>query len=256
MATNAAPDRVSLVTGAGGRLGAAIAASLMARGSKLVLNDVDARSLDAVRRTLALRNGDVTAVVADVATDRGAHELVARAIAAFDRLDACINNAGIEGPVGPIEDVDLDAVVQVYQVNVFGMLRVMKALIPYFKVRKAGRIVNIASGAGTAGSPYMAPYSSSKHAVIGLTRSVAREVATDGIAVNAVCPGCIESPMMDRIEAALSERSGAPTSFVASVPLGRYARPDEVGELVAYLALDAPVYITGSAIVIDGGLRA
>jgi NAD(P)-dependent dehydrogenase (short-subunit alcohol dehydrogenase family) len=132
----------------------------------------------------------------------------------------------------------------------------MKALIPHFKAAGAGRIINIASGAGLAGSEFMAAYSSSKHALIGLTRSAARELAPYGVPVNAVCPGVIESPMMDRIERSLEGLTGRVSSFESAVPMGRYAQPAEVANLVTYLAIDAPLYLTGAALVIDGALRA
>ena len=102
----------------------------------------------------------------------------------------------------------------------------------------------------------MAAYSSSKHALVGLTRSLAREVARYGISANAVCPGCIESPMMERIEDDLAAITGVSASFADAIPAGRYATPQEVAGLVTYLALDAPPYLTGAALVIDGGLRA
>ena len=103
----------------------------------------------------------------------------------------------------------------------------------------------------------MAAYSASKHAVIGLTRSMAAELGRDGIPVNAVCPGCVESPMMTRIESRLGELAGTgPASFVPAIPMARYCDPAEVAQTVAWLATDAPPYITGSALVIDGGLRA
>ena len=143
-----------------------------------------------------------------------------------------------------------------FDVNVFGTFRVTKEVIRHFKEQGGGgRIVNIASGAGLAGNPYMAPYSASKHAVVGFTRSIAGEVAKDGISVNAVCPGCVESPMINRITDNLSVCTGLPVSFVEDIPLGRYARPDEIGNVVAYLVVDAPLYLTGTTIVIDGGLR-
>ena len=145
--------------------------------------------------------------------------LVRETLEVFGRLDAVVNNAGVEGPISPAEDLDLEDVLAVYQVNVFGTLRVMKAVLPTFKGQRSGRIVNVASGAGTAGTAFMAAYSSSKHAVIGLTRSIAREVADHNVLVNAVCPGSVESPMMDRIEAELGRLAGEPVSFEAAVPM-------------------------------------
>lgn len=247
---------VALVTGAGGQLGSAIARALASRRLSLALADVSRPALDRLAEGLGLEQGRVLSVVADVASDADVARMVAQTMEFFGRLDAVVNNAGVEGPVKPAEELDLGEVLAVYQVNVFGILRVMKAVLPRFKEQRSGRIVNMASGAGTTGSAYMAAYSSSKHAVIGLTRSVAREVADRNVLVNAVCPGCVESPMMDRIESALGALTGAPVSFEDFVPMGRYARPEEVAELVAYLAVESPAYITGAALVIDGGLRA
>jgi NAD(P)-dependent dehydrogenase (short-subunit alcohol dehydrogenase family) len=150
----------------------------------------------------------------------------------------------------------MEQVLDLYQVNVFGVLRVIKAILPHFKERNSGRIINMASGSGLSGTAYMAAYNSSKHAVIGITRSVALEVASDNISVNAVCPGCVASPMMGRIETAMAELVDGSGSFAAAIPARRYAQVEEVANLVAYLAMEAPPYMTGAALVIDGGLNA
>jgi NAD(P)-dependent dehydrogenase (short-subunit alcohol dehydrogenase family) len=126
----------------------------------------------------------------------------------------------------------------------------MRALVPGLRERGGGRIVNLASGAGLAGAELMTVYSASKHAVVGLSRTAARELAPYGIAVNALCPGCVESPMMSRVEQA------AGGSFVDAIPAGRYATTEEIADVAAYLALEAPPYLTGAAIVVDGALRA
>ena len=114
----------------------------------------------------------------------------------------------------------------------------------------------MASGAGLAGTPYMTPYNSSKHAVLGITKCLALELGPSGILVNAVCPGCVESEMMSRIEEEFARIEGESVSWEGGVPLNRYAKPEEVADLVGYLANDAPEYINGQALVIDGGMRA
>lgn len=249
-------EQVTLITGAAGHLGRAIATAMADRGSRLVLADIDPAALQRVVEGLHADRARVIMHQVDVASEDQIRRLLDVALDQFGRIDVCINNCGVEGPIRHIEDLDLDAVLKLYQVNVFGAVRLMKAIIPHFKAQRAGRIVNIASGAGLAGSELMAAYSSSKHALVGLSRSAARELAPYNVPVNAVCPGVIASPMMARIERALEERTGRPASFEHAVPMGRYAEAAEVANLVTYLALDAPLYLTGAAIVIDGALRA
>jgi NAD(P)-dependent dehydrogenase (short-subunit alcohol dehydrogenase family) len=245
-----------LVTGAGGQLGAAIAAALAVRGASLVLLDQAQAGLD--RTVAGLPAGaSVVTSVGDVTDPDAPGRALGLALERFGRLDALVNNAGVEGPVARAEDVPLDDVRRVFEVNVFALLAFSGAAMRHFRATGSGRIVNVASGAGLAGTGMMAAYSASKHAVVGLTRSMAQEGGPAGIAVNAVCPGCVDSPMMGRIEAQLGELTGTgPASFVGSIPMGRYCDPAEVGETVAWLALEAPPYITGTALVIDGGMRA
>lgn len=242
-----------IVVGAGGRLGAAVAEALAAREARLVLADADETGLERVGSRI---DGRALTQRTDIRDEQDVEALVRRAIDEHGGVDAVVNAAGVEGPVAPLEDVSPEAFADVYEANLFGPLRVLRALLPHFKGRRRGRVVNVASGAGLAGVAYMAAYSSSKHALVGLTRSLAREVAAHGVSVNAVCPGCVDSPMMERIERRLGGIVGGGASFIDSIPAGRYAAPDEVAGLVAYLVLDAPPYLTGEALVIDGGLRA
>jgi len=243
---------VVALTGAAGTIGSAIARELARREARLVLVD---RDEDALRSLAALR-ADHLLLAEDVSAEGAAARVLDAARDRFGRLDAVVNNAGIAGPVGPIEDAPFAEVERVFDVNVLAVVRVLQAVIPHFRARGNGRVVNVASGAGLAGTAYLAAYSATKHAVVGLTRSVAAELARCGVSVNAVCPGCVASPMMGRIEAALADALGAPASFEAAIPAGRYARPEEVANLTAYLALDAPPYLTGAAVVLDGAMRA
>lgn len=249
-------EHVTLITGAGGHLGSAIAKSIADRGGAVVLSDVTAAALESVYDAIRGKASHVLSIVTDVGSDREVAHLVDRTLTEMGHIDAVVNNAGAEGPITPAERLDIDQVIDLYQVNVFGVLRVIREVLPHVRARKSGRIVNMASGAGLTGTPYMAAYNSSKHAVVGLTRSLALELAPDNISVNAVCPGCVESPMMTRIETAFGELTGGPGSLIPSIPMRRYAQPDEVANLVAYLAIEAPPYITGAALVIDGGLNA
>jgi NAD(P)-dependent dehydrogenase (short-subunit alcohol dehydrogenase family) len=239
-----------IVAGAGGRLGAAVVEALAARDAELLLADADPTSLGRYDDDAAVT------VLADLRDEQQAEELLRRALDAYGHVDAVVNAAGIEGPVGPLEEVGREAFVETYEANVLGPFQLLRAVLPHFKERRQGRIVNIASGAGLAGVAHMAPYSASKHALVGLTRSLAREVAPFGVSVNAVCPGCVDSPMMERIEDSLGALVEGDSSFVGAIPAGRYADPDEVAGLIAYLIFDAPSYLTGEALVIDGALRA
>jgi NAD(P)-dependent dehydrogenase (short-subunit alcohol dehydrogenase family) len=246
---------VVVLTGAAGHLGRAIADGLAARGARLLLVDLDGDAL--VRVGAALPPGTTATLATDVTAPDAPAAAFDAALAAFGRVDALVNNAGIEGPVARIEDVPIEALRRVMEVNVIALAAFSQEAVRRFRAQGGGRIVNIASGAGLAGTGLMTPYSTSKHAVVGLTRSVAREVADAGITVNAVCPGCVDSPMMGRIEARLGELQGRDdVSFVAGIPAGRYCRPDEVADAVAWLALDAPPYVNGTAMVIDGAMRA
>jgi NAD(P)-dependent dehydrogenase (short-subunit alcohol dehydrogenase family) len=247
---------VVVVTGASGRLGGAIADALARRSARLVLMDQSAGGLVDQAEGLSGRTESIT-VTADATAADAPGVVFEAAIERFGRVDALVNNAGVEGPIARLEDLELDEVRRVFEVNVFALLAFSAEAVRRFRPQARGRIVNMASGAGLAGTALMAAYSASKHAVVGLTRSLAGEVAGAGIQVNAVCPGCVDSPMMERIEARLGEVAGTgPASFLGAIPAGRYCEPAEVGELVAWLALEAPDYVNGSTQVIDGALRA
>lgn len=226
--------------------------SMADRSVTLAVNDVDEASLTRLAGSVA----GATAFAADVSDHATASRLVADVIDRCGPIDVLVNAAGVEGPIAPIERLDPDEVRHVFDVNVMGMFWVCGAVVPTMKQRRRGRIVNIASGAGLAGGAFASPYHASKHAVIGLTRSLARELGPHEIAVNALCPGYVDSPMVERIMEAEEALTGQARDVLDAIPLGRMADPEEVAATATFLALDAPIYMSGESLVIDGGLRA
>jgi len=246
------PATTALVTGAAGHLGSAITQTLVGRAMSVAVNDVDG---DAARRLVDSVDGAMP-FIADVSQPDEVVRLVTEVVERLGPIDVLVNGAGVEGPVGAVEDLRPDDVRRAFEVNVISMFWLCKAIVADMKRRGRGRIVNLASGAGLAGGALASPYHASKHAVVGLTRSLARELGPHQIAVNAVCPGYVESPMVDRILDAETALTGERSDVVATIPMGRMAQADEVAATVAFLALDAPSYLTGHCLVIDGGLRA
>ena len=264
-----------LLTGAAGHLGRHIAHRLAPSAAGLALSDVDVeRLVDATGVTTdrggnqagstadpgapieaATNSGSVITIPADVTDEAAARATVHEACERLGGLDVLVNAHGIEGPTASVETLDPADVRRTFDVNVMSLFWLCGAAAEIFKAAGGGRIVNMASGAGLAGGAYTGVYHASKHAVVGLTRSLARELGPSGVVVNAICPGFVESPMVDRIISSLGELD-LPTEYAHMVPLGRYADPDEVAETVRYLACEAPEYMTGACLVLDGGLRA
>lgn len=242
----------ALITGAAGHLGRSIARSLAQRSFTLAVHDIDPASLV---QLVASIDGTFS-FVADVRDPAAASELVSAVIDRLGPIDVLINAFGVEGPIAQIEDLRPADVQQVFDVNVSSLFWLCSAIVPSMKQRRKGRIVNIASGAGLTGGALASPYHASKHAVVGLTRSLARELAPHQIAVNAVCPGYIDSPMVHRIIDREVAETGRPAEIVEAIPMGRMGDADEVASVVSFLALDAPLYMSGSCLVVDGALRA
>jgi NAD(P)-dependent dehydrogenase (short-subunit alcohol dehydrogenase family) len=243
--------RVALVTGAASGIGRATAELLAAMGARVLASDVDADAGAAV--VAALREGGAEArfVAADV-TDGGAvRAAVADAVEAFGRLDCAANCAGVGGGHASTHEYPEDEWDRIVAVNLRGTWLAMRAEIEAMLAAGGGAIVNVSSTLGLRGSPFGSPYSASKHGVLGLTRTAALEYAAHGIRVNAVCPGAIDTPMMD---ATFERFPGFKEALTGFVPMGRMGGPDEVAGAIAWLSSDAASFVTGEALTVEGGL--
>jgi NAD(P)-dependent dehydrogenase (short-subunit alcohol dehydrogenase family) len=247
--------RVAVVTGAAGVIGAASVRLLAERGARIVAIDRRADGLEAAIRDLPA-SAEALAIAADVTVEDDVARYVSAALDRFGRIDVFFNNAGIEGEVKPITDYSLEAFRRVIDVNVIGVFLGVKHVLAVMMKQNAGSIINTASIAGLLGTPHTAVYSASKHAVIGLTKSVATECAGTGVRVNCVCPGLIESRMLGAIFEGRYGSTATPPKAIERVPARRLGQADEVASIVAFLASDDASYVSGSAYTVDGGRTA
>jgi NAD(P)-dependent dehydrogenase (short-subunit alcohol dehydrogenase family) len=240
-----------VVTGAGGGIGRAIALAFAGRGSRLVI--ADRRGEQAEETARLIGECRALAVETDVTRDDDVTRLIGKAADIFGRLDVLVNNAGVNGPMAPIEETTEADFDRVLAVNLRGVFLCTRRAIPELLKTGTGAIVNVASAGGVVASPNMAAYVASKHAVIGLTKTAALELAPRSIRVNAVCPASVAT---DMLAAAADRMPGGREGLIAAHPLGRIARPAEVAEAVVWLASDAASFVTGHALLVDGGFTA
>lgn len=246
--------KIALVTGAAGVIGTATMRLLAERGARIVAVDRQERSLkDAVAGLPA--SAQAVAITADVTQEDEVADYVRAAVAKFGTIDVFYNNAGIEGEIKPITDYPLESFRRVLDVNVIGVFLGLKHVLPVMLKKNSGSIINTASIAGLIGSPSIAVYSASKHAVIGLTKSVAQECSGTGVRVNCVCPGLIDSRMLSAIiDGRNPGNAPTPTErIVDRIPAKRLGQASEVASIVAFLASDEASYVSGSAYTVDGG---
>ncbi|MBI2736916.1 MAG: glucose 1-dehydrogenase [Rhodospirillales bacterium] len=248
-------NKVALVTGGSNGIGRATALGFAGRGAKVVIVDRDAAGGEATAGIVRQKGGEALFVQADVTDAKSVQAYVQKAVDTYGRIDCFHNNAGIEGKVANIVDYDEAMFDSVMSVNVRGVFLGMKYVLKQMLVQKKGAIVNTASTAGLMGSPGMPAYVASKHAVLGLTKTASGEVARQGIRVNAVCPGPIDTRMIHDLEKQLnpSDPGRVEATYQASIPIGRYGTAEEVANTVLFLCSDLAGNITGAHFVVDGG---
>jgi len=249
--------KVAVVTGAAGVIGSATVRLLAARGARIVAIDRREQDLQTAIRDLPA-SAQAAAVPADVTVEDEVADYVRTAVERFGTIDVFYNNAGVEGEIAPIPKYSLESFRRVLDVNVVGVFLGLKHVLPVMLKQNKGSIINTASIAGLIGSPDIAVYSASKHAVIGLTKSAALECASTDIRVNCVCPGLIDSRMLSAIiEGRNPGNAPVPNErIVERIPTRRLGHAAEVASVVAFLASDEASYVSGAAYTVDGGRTA
>ena len=251
-------DQVAIITGASRGIGRAIAEAYATEGARLCLIATNVDRLAEVAESLKLGQDRLMTLGVDV-TDRAASfSAVAQVEQHFGRVDVLVNNAGVYRAKAFLDYTDEDFQ-DMLDVNLFGVLHFMQAVLPGMQSRRHGRIVNIASTAGKWGSRNQSAYNTSKHAVVGLTRCVALEASAHAVTVNAICPGFVQTDMVEELKAQVARSSGMSgeemvKAALARVPLGRILDPDEIAQLAVYLGSDASRGMTGQSILLDGGM--
>ena len=239
-----------LVTGAASGMGETAARMFAEAGYAVMLADVNEAAVRAAAQTLIEAGHEAEYVRCDVTDEAQVAAMVERTVARFGRLDAAYNNAGVQSFVTDIADLEIDEYDRVMDINLKGVFFCMKHELRQMRRQGSGAIVNCSSLGGLVGLPGRAAYHAAKHGVLGLTKSAALEYAERGIRINAVCPGTISTPMVERMVASgdLNEEEA-----VKLLPIGRFGRSEEVAATVVWLCSPAASFIIGQAIAVDGG---
>ncbi|TWP33910.1 SDR family NAD(P)-dependent oxidoreductase [Leekyejoonella antrihumi] len=249
--------KTAVVTGSGNGIGRAIALALADAGAGVVVSDVLVDDGNRTVSEITDRGGRATFVAADVSDTTEVESLITSAVEAFGGLDILVNNAGIGGGKVRLHEIEPDDFDRVINVNLRGTYLCSKFAIPHFLAQHDGRIINTASTYGLIGAPNAAAYCASKGAIINLTRQLAVDYGPDGIRVNAICPGYIDTGLGRRAEQLTPDEFDAATAVrekaAGMQPLGRQAQPVEVANVALFLATDAASFMTGAIIPVDGG---
>ncbi len=251
-------DRVAVITGAGRGIGRAIAMKFAREGADLFLCATRMKTLEETAKGTAEFGGRTELCAVDVSDRSSVEKMVGRAIDAFGRLDILVNNAGVYKP-SRFLDYTAEDFDRIMQVNVYGPFHVSQFVLRHMVEQKKGKVVNIASTAGKWASLHQSAYNTSKHALVGMTRCVALEMAPHGINVNAICPGVVETDMVAEFTAEHARIMGVDEDVVKSfmlqrIPMGRVLQPGEIADLAVYLSSSEADGMTGQSILLDGGM--
>jgi NAD(P)-dependent dehydrogenase (short-subunit alcohol dehydrogenase family) len=246
--------KVALVTGAAAGIGRSTALLFAAEGARVVVSDVDEKGGAETAAMIRSKGSEAMFVRADVSKAKDVIALAAAVAKTYGRIDCACNNAGIEGKIAPFHEQPESNFDAIMAVNARGTFLCLQSEIEHMRKGGGGAIVNLSSVAGLIGFPGLSPYVASKHAVIGMTRNAALEYGKEGIRVNAICPGGIETRMLDSLA---DQASGGKLSTHDMMdplhPIGRIGKPQEVAELVVWLCSERAAFVTGAAIPVDGG---
>jgi NAD(P)-dependent dehydrogenase (short-subunit alcohol dehydrogenase family) len=242
--------KVAFVTGAANGIGRAAALAFAHEGVIVVAADLSEQGNQETARMIEEAGGRALPVKCDVSRDNDVKVVLEKTVETFGRLDFAFNNAGVEQPITPTADLTQEEWDRIVDINLRGVFLCMKHEIPLMLKQGGGAIVNTSSGAGVKGIAGQAAYCAAKFGLIGLTKAAALDYAKSNIRVNAVCPGIINTPMMDRFSGGTPEGR---ERVIAWEPVGRMGKPEEIAAAVVWLCSDAAAFVVGHAMVIDGG---